>query len=272
MTTTQKGVSFRPSDASAGGYFDDVDARILSMRVESFDFNGTANPPKCCIALTLQDVNNEEHTTKQYYSIGPIEKFTPSADGTKAIPVNESAKLSANSNGMLLMGAFLNTGVPEDKIGDDLSLFDGGVFHFNQTAAPKRDFKDGQKRQKENATILLPTKMVTAPWDVSAKDKKAAQKAAGAVQQTQQASQPSGAPASTPAAASNDAVVEEAVGFIIGQLANGNGTVKKNDLPLAAFKLQSPNRNAITQLVASEAFLGDAGRPWKYENGILTMG
>ena len=107
----------------------------------------------------------DDQAHEQYYSAGDPSKFAPSPDGKALTSLTGSATgLNASTNALAFLTSLVNAGFPEDKIGNDVSIFDGTVVHVNQVAQPKRA---GLKDQKRGKTYLLVTKIVRLPWEAA---------------------------------------------------------------------------------------------------------
>jgi hypothetical protein len=271
-----QGVSIKPSDAVAGGsMIDDADVKIASARWYLYDYNGKVANPVLAIGVDYVDPKSGESlSSRQYYSAGEqsTKNFVPSADGRMAMPVGTAAGLSEGSNALLWITSLINSGFPEDKVTNDIGVFDNTVGHVNQVPQPKRQGMSGDG----NKTILILTKIHTLPWQQAAgpapigkgaaAGKKAAQAnqaaAPAAVQQAQD----------TAAAVSGD-VQQKATDTVMSILINKGGVVPKAALAQEAFKLlaKEPDRNLIVQLVFKDEFLSAPGQPWSFDGTTVTM-
>jgi hypothetical protein len=238
----QQTVSVRPSDASqGGGLLDDADVTIKQLRYVVRD---RTNPrtqatldTRLYIEAVLVDDEGREHT--EYYSIGDTSKFVPSPDGRRALAVVEGARFVQSSKGIRLIASLVNAGFPEDKIADDLSVFDGTYGHVNRTTLPRI------AGQEKDATILEFTKIHRLPWE---------KKSGSAATKSKPA-------AATPAAKTEQAapehVREKAIATLFEVLAQNGGSIPRQKVAPAAFKLLAtdPDRNDVVALVFTEQFL-----------------
>lgn len=257
------GVSLKPSDAvEGGGLLDDVDVTITKSRFAMFDYGGKAQPVPAI--MWELDAGDGTSPITQYWSVGKALDWMPSDDGKELVPIGKSTQLVNSSNGMVLLSSVVNAGVPESKLGADISIFEGMECHVNRVAAPERK---GIQNRKENQTILVVTKIHKLPWEKGNGKAKAKGKGGGS----------KAAPAATDTAADIDAITTE---FIIGVLSNDDkmkdypdGMPKAKFAPevFAAFPADNPNRSGIIQKILTDDKFLKAG-PWKYEGGKLSLG
>jgi hypothetical protein len=219
MTT----MGLAPSTHVAGGLIDDVDINIPQ--------------PVLAICMTM-DCEGEEHA--QYYSVGPLENWVPSKDGKTAEKVGKSGGMSKSSNGSQLIASIVNAGFPEDKLKDDLSIFDGLKGHVNRVAQPKRTgLAQKKKEDGREATILLFTSITEIPGGKKVKGK---------------------AKASTKKAEAEPAEVDEDIDNSTTMAileAVSEGPVPRGTISKAVFKIamKDPNRNKIVARAYDDAFL-----------------
>lgn len=273
MSEAQYG-SFDPEDHAQGGFFDDVDAVIQTAEVVEFDYKGQAEPV-CALAVTFRQDGNEdpEDDRTEYYRIGALGDFTPSADRQHYVPTG-GKKMNKAGKGSLFMQALKKAGFEMGKLAQGVGVLAGLHVHLNQMPLP--EIKDSKK--KDN-TILIVTKILepvagAAKAAAPAAGKKAAKPAAGKANGA--AGAPTPAPTTTAAAGAPDAEAEDKAQEIITSLiAEKGGTINKSAIPPAMFKGipsdQSKLRNACIQLASNAAWLGAEGRPWKYDGGSLSF-
>jgi hypothetical protein len=270
-----EGLSLRPSDAQAGGFLDDADVRLQELRFVMWDYGGKA-PMSVALKVVMID-QSDDRAHEQYYSAGDPTKFAPSPDGKALTSLTGSATgLNASTNALAFLTSLVNAGFPEDRISNDVSVFDGTVAHVNQVAQPKRT---GLKDQKEGKTYLLATYIARLPWEEGAAPTKPAKGAPTATaKQTAAAPRPVAVPAATPTPATPAAPMDltakarEAVTKI---LIEKGGVLEKGKLPTFCFQSFNgdPDRNAIVQLVHSEAFLaaGKADGAFAYDGTLVSL-
>lgn len=268
-----KGVaSLAPESFASGGMFDDQDIRVVTARFEEFDYQGHADEPVCAIAVTMVATDDEDGDERvQYYSIGPLAKFTPSADRKSAVPSKEGTGINKSTNGALFLANLVTAGFPVDRLtAGDLSVMDGCVLHVNQMAAPKRSGGKAGIVQKEGATILLPTKVVALPEETARKSSKRAGKAqvaAGAPESASKASTASVTNGSGAPAAGAEDPSDTATGIVLGILAS-KPSLSKTALSQAAF--QAGARGGVMALIAKTDWLADGDRPWGFKDGLVS--
>lgn len=248
------GVSLRPSDAVESSKFDDVDVTLKSVTTGFFDYNGKiAAPGAPAIKVVFEgDYSGEKFEFIEHYTAGDAAKLVPSQDGKKFDPVGEASGIGKSTNAMQLITSIINAGFPEDRLTDEVTVFQGLKAHMNRVAQ-----KSAKKADEKDRTVLvvskilaLPGEKVTgakAPGRVLQGPKPAAQAAAGA------------APATTDAS-DIEALVSTTVMEILA--AKGGGPVAQKDLNSELFKKLStdPRRNVAVQWFYKNA----ANGPWAY--------
>lgn len=260
------GVSLKPCDAvDGGGLLDDADVTIVEARFVMFDYSGKTQPVPA-IRLKLDSMDGTD-PVDQYWSVGKAVDWMPSDDGKELIPIGKLLQLKTGSNGLLLLASAVNAGMPENKLGEDISVLEGMECHVNRVAAPVRKGLD----QKEGTTVLAITKIHKLPWEKdAAKEEKKGKKASRSSKGKNKATEKSKSNADI------DALATE---FILGVLADDetmkgfpDGIPKAKLAPEAFATLSSddPNRSAIVRKVFEDEFL-NAG-PWSYTAGKITMG
>lgn len=260
----QQGVSLRPGDAQEGGFLDDADVTIKTMRAATWDYRGKA--PKPCAAIEVTYLHDDKEKV-EYYRVGDLEKLVPSGDKKSFLPTGTAGGIMARSKGFYLITSLINAGFPEDKVGADLSVFDGTQVHVNNTTLPDK-IKDTVTGQEKENKALLVTKILSFPWDAKAKG--STKKAAGA-------SKPAAATASAPAAsapAGGTDVSQKAIDTIGAVVSEAGGTIKRVQLNQQVFRklAQDSDRNAIIRLVGDAAFLqGLDGTPVQVGEDLQTL-
>lgn len=261
-----EGASLKPSEMTEGtGLIDDVDATWKECSFEMFDYGGKVSQPVPALKAVLETDDGEE--VEQFWSMGASKDWIPSDDGKRLIAVGSATTLKSSSNGAILLTSLVNAGFPEDKIGDDIGVFEGMVAHMVRIPAPKRPGLKRQPREdgrEYEQTILTVGEIITLPWEKK--------KAKGAPKKTAAKGAPKKAAAKKAEAPADDDVNEAAVGFMMAALAEaGDEGLTKKELPTKAFQAlkDDPNRNAIVQLVYQDEFL-ESG-PWNYEDGVVSM-
>lgn len=275
----QMGISLKPSDAvSGGGLLDDADVTLKACRAAMWDYNGTVKVPVVALQATIEQIleDGSAQDIIQYYSAGDSKNFVPSDDGRKFVPVSDATGLNSNCNAMLFLVSLINGGFPEDKVGDDLSVFDGTKCHVKRMLQPVRPgFVPANTGGKGDGKILLvtPGSISQLPWDAPA-PAKSGKKATPAVAPKVNGGVSPAASASAPASdiGSNQELAADAVGFMLQVLANKGGSLTKAQIGQEIFKAAAahPQRAKLVQLAFSDEFL-KAG-PWQFDGTTATMG
>lgn len=217
------------------GLIDDVNAEIVDMRGELYDFNGKQKV-SVCIKLVLKPEGVEE-TATEYYRVGDPDKFQPDEDGLGCGPAPGSNVKGYNTKSKAgkLIDAFSD--LLGDKVPAKFDGFRGLVLHWSR----KPFDMTGIKREvgAKDVTILLPTKVVGKVAASSGGGAKAAAAAGGG---------------------NEEAIILEAL-VACGGLATANAVGKQ------VFKTQAKNPNVknIVKLTMDKAWLADESRPWAYD-------
>jgi hypothetical protein len=263
--TEQKFLSFNPDDATAGGNLNDIDATIVQARVVSFDYNGKADEPLCCLALTyLPDgAEDKDDVIVDYIKLGKMTECAPAPDNKRAVPISKSS-FHTKSKIMAYFRAAVAAGVPKNQLAQDVSVLDNLRVHLTtiEIAGEGTD-KSGQKIKDSKLTFiskLLDSKAPAVKAGTGAKAKAAAAKTEA----------PAAAPA---AAAAPEGVEDEAINQVLAILGDKNGKVAKSALPGEMFRRikDTATRNAVIKLVGNTEWL-DGEKPWKFEGGELSIG
>ncbi len=77
--------------------------------------------------ITFKGEDGTEY--EQHYSVGDPARVLPSQDGKAIILQGDNANLNKSSNFFVLMNALESAGLPEDFMGEDISVLDGMVTH-----------------------------------------------------------------------------------------------------------------------------------------------
>jgi hypothetical protein len=259
------GVSLKPCDAvEGGGLLDDVDVKITESRFAMFDYGGKAQPVPA-IMWKLDAMDGGEPVT-QYWSIGKSLDWMPSDDGKELMPIGRATQLVSSSNGMLLLSSLVNAGLPESKLGADISVLDGMECHVNRVAAPVRK---GLANQKENQTILVVTKIHKLPWEKDSGKNTSKQQPKGSAKSRSAAKSNSSGP-DTEAVATEFLLSILSDDDIMKDYPDGIPKAKLAPVAFSKFAVNDPNRSAVVQLVFKDEFLNSG--PWTYSGGKVSMG
>lgn len=231
-------ISLRPSEMVEGGAVPvDQNLTIKEARFCLYDYNGKA-PMTTAGRLNL--VNDEGVEYTQYYSVGDPERFKPSDDGKRLVAVGAAQAVSKSSNFFILANEAVNAGFPENKIGDDITAFEGLYAFWIGLPEPKRSglvkapVVEGQTVREK--VVLVPSKIHKLPWE---------KKAAGA---KATAGKP---PVGMKEEEEPGDVTADAVEFIGKVVADGGGSATRQEVAVRAFKdlANDPNRDAIAAAI-----------------------
>jgi len=251
----------RPSGFSeGGGLLDDVNATVKEARFEIFDYQGKGNAaPSARFTLSLEDGSE----VSQNWSCGKATDWTPSEDGKTLVAIGRATSLNRQSNVALLLESIVNSGFPEDKIGDDISIFEGMEAHFVRVPAPERKGLTKRTDAQGNVieqTVLVVDKIIKLPWEKKASAPKG------------QAKAPASAPkAPARAAAEGEDLTEVASAAVLEILAENPDGVAKAQLPALLFKklASHPKKAQIMQVAFKNEFLSSGS--WTYDKGKLSL-
>lgn len=237
--------SLLPGDAIESGFLDGVTATILSARAVMHQYQNRPDlEPFPAIAVTFAPLEGGKESV-QHYKVGKGEHRVPSDDGLRFKHFGKGG-LPKGSNGFAFVLSMINAGFPQDKISDDLSVFDNAVVKLRSEAVPKQN--EGDK----DRSIVLVEKVETLPWD-----NKGAAKGAKKTTATAAPKAAAGATVANISPMSDEAAKEaaqQAVVAILSEKKNQGGVAKK-DIGTLAFKAlsQSPNRNNAVKLLSTQA-------------------
>lgn len=250
--------------SEGGGLLDDINATVKEARFEIFDYQGKGTAaPSMRFTLALEDGSD----VTQNWSCGKATDWQPSEDGKTLVAIGRATALNRQSNIALLLESIVNSGFPEDKIGDEITVFEGMEAHFIRVPAPERKGiakrTDAQGNVIEQ-TILTVDKINKLPWEKKAAAPKGAAKAAAAPAK--------GAPAkAAPAAAAAGDLTEVASNAIVEILAENPEGIAKAQLPALLFKKLAthPQKAQVLQVAFKDDFLSSGS--WTYEGGKLSL-
>jgi hypothetical protein len=248
-----------------------VEVEVKESRFALWDYNGTIPQaaPALCWKMTKED--NEEF--EQYWSIGNSKDWVPSEDGKTLIPVGSATSLKTNSNGMMLLKSVVDSGFPEDKLGEDVSIFAGMICHVVRVPAPKRSGLEKRERadgKEYEQTVLVVDRIDKFPWE---KPKATgASKAAGATGVAKAAKQATATAKAGTSAPAED-VLALATETVLEILVEAGGSVAKTTLPTATFRKLMGNslQQKVVALVSKPDFLGNI-EGTTFADGTLSFG
>jgi hypothetical protein len=241
--TMSENVSIRPSEmVEGGGAPVDQNLTVKAAKFAFWDYNGTA-PQTTAAKLDFTTDEGVEYT--QYYSVGDTSKFVPSQDGKSLVAVGSSPGIRKSSNFAILMDNMVNSGFPENKLGNDVSVLDGLYAYWIGVPEPKRSGlqrTEEQKKKAENRVILVPQQVHSLPWE-----KKSAPKSG------KSASKPAPAAQTETEVAAESDVEAKAIEFAILAIEKAGGSITKQNLAVKVFQdlAKDPDRDAIAKAVFS---------------------
>lgn len=239
--------------SDSGGFFDDKDVVVLDAKVVTFDYQGKS-PAVCALMVRLKDEKAEEEANSErteYYKIGELSKFTPSADGEQYIPVGTTPSMNKNCKAAYFFRALKEKGFEFSRIAKGVSGLKGLRGHVNDVPLPEI----AGSAKKDNKALIFTKLYDGAPAANGSGAKAKASKA------------------EAPAAAGNDEAEAKVTEIVLGLLSDNNGTINKAKIPQALFqKVTDPKlRNACIAL-AKDAWLSSGDRPWAFNGGELSLG
>lgn len=249
-TKSEKGASLKIGDFSEGGGLIEGELIWRNPRFEMFNYGGKGPSTP---AFTLDLESEEGDPVTQMWSVGNAEDWAPSKDGSKIIPIGKAAKLSKSSNFFQLIKSLKDAGFPEEKIEDDVTVYEGMKCLMVRVPAPERKGLT-QTPKKFEATILLVDKVITLPWEEEKGKSKGGKTGDVADENSVKATE-----------VIMEVLSENPKGIDRMRLA---GEVYKK---LKAEKTDMANINVITKLIGGkdEGFL-ESG-PWTYEKGVVNQ-
>jgi len=150
---TQQLGSFDPDSFTGGGFLDDVDVEITDAEVVSYDYEGKA-AMACCLAVTFKQDGFDEAGRPQYYKIGPLDKFAPSADGTGFVTVGSATGMNRQAKAALFMAALKSAGFDMGKLAKGVKGLIGVRGHLNTITLPPFKLPDGTTKSDDKVTVF----------------------------------------------------------------------------------------------------------------------
>ena len=244
------GLGLKPSEASeGGGLLSDEDVTIVKVAAEDYDFGGKYQGT--AVAFTFKKKSDGEEVT-EHLSAG--KGLLPSEDGSMLVP-GTSSQLNQQCNFMMFVNSLVEAGFPEDKIEEDLRVFQGTECHVVRVK-DKRKINRQPKEGGYEPEVFVVDSIAKLPWDAKGGSKGGGAAAAG-----------SGA---------NDDLIEEAKQLVFTAVLDAGGEIDKKRLSPAVFKAmkeagtEMKRRNAITVLLTKDEFLKGSDM-WEYDGKKLSM-
>lgn len=253
-------ISLKPSEAVQGGLIDDAIVEVVESRFKMWDYNGSIPDPTPAIYWKMKKDDGDE--VEQYWSVGSPKDFVPSEDGKNLVAVSSATAIKKGSNGYIMLERVVSAGFPEDKIVNDISVFEGTMGHVSQIPAPER--KGLPKRESSRPdgrefpkTVLVMDRIDKFPWEAAKPKGAPATKQSAAATPGPKQSSPGSASTSTPAAVvADDEVRSEASMAVMGVIAEKGPTPRAN-LPGAVFKalIGKPLQQKVVKAIGTPGFL-----------------
>jgi hypothetical protein len=265
MSETATYASLLPGNADVSAYLDGVEATIVSCRAATTDYDGKVTPavPAIAVQFHVDSFAADKQPRIQHYSAGNPEHRIPSDDGKRFKVFGNKKGLPKDSNALQFVNSIVNAphvsgqgGFPQDRIGDDLSVFEGMRVKLRSEAQDKTRMVEGQKKDdsKKERTIVLVDQIVALPWENTVKPATTA-----APKATAKSAAPNPGTA-TPAAGgpmADNGARDAALDAVVQLLADDKnaGAVEKAKLGPLSFRIlsQNPNRLNATKLLSQNA-------------------
>ena len=250
---TEKGASMKPSDAVEGGGLFQGIVTWRNPKFEMCDYvrkDGSVANSAIAFHPDLEDEDGIIHN-QDFWTVG--DGWTPSKDGTKLISSKKGASLSKTCNFIILMNSLVEAKFPEDKMEDDVSIYEGMKTDMVRQAPPERKGLV-KKEKKYDDSVLVVDSIITFPWEGGEG------KGKGERKETK-----------------SDALTEKAAEVVMEILGDNPKGIQKMKLAgevfkrLKAQKVAQTEINAIVQIVGGkdESFLSSG--PWTFEKGVVSL-
>lgn len=141
--------SLNPENMTGGGAVADGEYTLAKLVVASFNYGGSGPESPACMVTYRNDSGQEQ---EQAYTAGAQAEM--GRDGKSFVSIAKS------SNFAMWVASMIKAGFPQDKLGDDVTVFQGAKVHVSAVAQPKRA---GLKDQAEGKTIVLVDKLISMP-------------------------------------------------------------------------------------------------------------
>ena len=255
-------VSFNPDNVSSGAFIDDIVVKFTNCRTEVTDYEGRAKTAVPAFVADLMDPEDDSvEALIGYWKAGDATAW--GVDDNGFVPIGKSEQLNEKSKFIQFVISCVNSGFDAEKIENDVSVFEGMIAHVITIEETYKDLKDEETGKDVKSQIVIVDRIDELPYKTKGKgkgkggkkDKKAADKS------------------KTDASDDADTIVS-ATQFVMDALSNaGDDGIPKKELSKLAFTskdISGDLQKEIIKLTYSDEFLDDEGRPWTYEDGILT--
>jgi len=275
------GVSIKPSNLSSGGILNDVVMSVSSSRFEMFAFGDSGERP----AIVFRGETEDGEERVQAWSCGKEGDWSPSEDGRELLPLSSKTSLHEKSNAGMLLASLINSGFPEEDVDEDISVFEGGEYHFIQVKPEGREDledEDGHKRKVGTVPIVdqivnMPGKGGSKASSRSSKTSKSSSKTAKASSKVKPADKASSKSKATDKGGDDDesrakaailATLEE-----MGDEAKEQG-VNREDLGSRAYSnVTGRGKQAVLNIILDADWLGSAdhAEDWEFDESDDTV-
>ena len=238
-----------PEDYVEGGlYLDDVDVDITSARFELWDYNGGVDTPVPALHIVFTGEDGEGRD--QYFSFGSADKFIPSDDGLRLVPVGDRAQVNKSCNGAIFLSSLTDEGFDGEAFDNGIDCLDGVRVHVVQQDAPERKGFSNVDKNGRQKTVTVVDGILDKPTKRGRGAKKPAAKKT--------------AKKGKKASVDIEALAQQG---IVDALESNDGELARTDIPAEIMELykESAHKNKILTMAYKEAFLSDEERPWAYD-------
>lgn len=254
-------VSFKVADQTQGGLLDDRNVGITEIGFVMYDYEGKIANEIPALRVAFQPYTDDWSAEDgdvhvEHFSAGDPAKIKPSDDGTTLVAVKkgDEIKVSKSSNFGLFVRSMVEAGLDDNKIDDDVTVFQPLKMHVARRAQPKRG--SGIKNAKEDAQYLA---CVSIEEETLAEFNGTEAPAAPAAKGAKAAPAAKGKPKVDPIATKADAA--------IATILETNAIIKKTKLTTAVFQAlkKDPDVKEVVALVGDDEFLGRDGAPYEFD-------
>lgn len=260
-------ISIKLESFSAGGVMPEGDYLLQKHEIVLWDYDGKMKANTLALRVTTVPFSmgsgkaEDVEPVVQHYSVGDPSAFGPDDEGTGIVALGSRTALGKGSNFFIYLENLVNSGFPEDKYDNDVSVFDGMVAHIAHIPAPERNLPKSNlvttanPQQQRERTIPVVTAIHKLPWEKSVK-KSAAQAPA--------AKAPAGkAPAKAAVQEEESAGPEMLLAEHLTTVLDGQGTMSRTQARVQVFKamnaagVDASERDAALKLFNDEEAIGN---------------
>lgn len=269
-------VSMNPDTYTQGGLIGNVDVRITYAKYVRWDYNGKAAQESPALLVKLLPLDGTGVEAEQYLSCGALKDFQPSEDGEWLETVSDDSPSGMRNSTNLAHwnNALAGLGIAKNKMDGSAQFYVGFELHVVRQKAPAGSSGTDMKEDRE---ILVPSKLLKAPWDAGARKSAPPTTAANTAAANTGTTAPAAdaAPATSPAAKASDedkAAVTAALAIAFANTDRLDRTTAKKAV-YSALNMPAARKKAAVELIFDADWM-DSLTP-KYavdESGIEKMG